>query len=76
MSIVDHRVYVTIIIYRPVMHKGARYNCRVIFHNKRVILIRPKLILAMDRNYREGRWFTPWKRRKYNNLIVDYVTHQ
>jgi len=42
------------------MHKNVRYNCRVIFYNRQILLIRPKLYLAMDGNYREMRWFTPW----------------
>lgn len=46
----------------PVMHKGVRYNCRVIFHNGKILLIRPKKAMAMDGNYREARFFTPWKK--------------
>jgi len=48
----------------PVLHKGVRYNCRVIFYNGKILLIRPKTDLAMDGNYREGRWFTAWKKVK------------
>ncbi|KAJ3269634.1 glutamine-dependent NAD(+) synthetase [Terramyces sp. JEL0728] len=44
----------------PVIHCGVRYNCRVIFYNKEILLIRPKKYLANDGNYREMRWFTPW----------------
>ncbi|EFA83148.1 glutamine-dependent NAD+ synthetase [Heterostelium album PN500] len=44
----------------PVLHKGVRYNCRVILYNKQIVLITPKKALAMDGNYRENRWFTPW----------------
>ncbi|WAR07702.1 NADE-like protein [Mya arenaria] len=46
----------------PVMHKNVAYNCRVIFLNKKILLIRPKMILCNDFNYRESRWFTAWKR--------------
>ena len=42
------------------MHKNVLYNCRVIFLNQTILLIRPKMFLAMDGNYREMRWFTPW----------------
>ncbi|PID85334.1 MAG: NAD(+) synthase [Chloroflexi bacterium] len=45
----------------PVMHKNVRYNCRVLVVNRRILLIRPKLILADDGNYREPRWFAPWQ---------------
>ncbi|XP_045414166.1 glutamine-dependent NAD(+) synthetase isoform X3 [Lemur catta] len=44
----------------PVMHRNVRYNCRVIFLNRRILLIRPKMALANEANYRELRWFTPW----------------
>jgi NAD+ synthase (glutamine-hydrolysing) len=32
------------------------YNCRVLMLDGRVLLIRPKLHLANDGNYRETRW--------------------
>lgn len=47
----------------PVMHRGVRYNCRVFMLHHRVLLIRPKLYLANDGNYRETRYFTTWKHR-------------
>ena len=46
----------------PVLHHGVRYNCRVFCLNRQILLIRPKLFMADDGNYREGRYFTPWKR--------------
>lgn len=45
----------------PVMHKNIRYNCRIFVLNGKVLLIRPKMALASDGNYREHRWFTPWE---------------
>ena len=45
----------------PVMHKNIRYNCRVFVLDGQVLLIRPKMALASDGNYREHRWFTPWE---------------
>lgn len=47
----------------PVLHKGVRYNCRVIMLRKQILLIRPKLHLADDGNYREGRYFSAWTRK-------------
>lgn len=44
----------------PVMHKNVAYNCRVAFYNQKIILIRPKLLMCEDGNYRESRWFSPW----------------
>ncbi|XP_041578150.1 glutamine-dependent NAD(+) synthetase isoform X3 [Vulpes lagopus] len=49
---------------RPVLHRNVRYNCRVIFLNRRILLIRPKMALANEGNYRELRWFTPWSRSR------------
>lgn len=44
----------------PVQHRNVSYNCRVIFLNKKILFIRPKLSNCDDGNYRETRWFTPW----------------
>lgn len=38
----------------PVMHRGVRYNCRAFLLNRRVLLMRPKLHLANDGNYRQA----------------------
>ena len=46
----------------PVTHGGVRYNCRAFLLRRRVLLLRPKLVLADDGNYREARWFTAWAR--------------
>ncbi|KAJ8249474.1 hypothetical protein GJAV_G00235840 [Gymnothorax javanicus] len=46
----------------PIMHCNTRYNCRVIFLNKKILLIRPKMILANSGNNREFRWFSPWSK--------------
>ena len=35
----------------PVMHKNVTYNCRIAFLNKRILLIRPKMILCDEGNY-------------------------
>jgi NAD+ synthase (glutamine-hydrolysing) len=45
----------------PVMHRNVGYNCRVFLLNRKVVLIRPKMFMANDGNYRELRYFTPWK---------------
>lgn len=42
-------------------HAGARYNVRVLVADRRVLLIRPKLALADDGNYRESRYFCAWR---------------
>lgn len=63
------------------MHKNVIYNCRVIVHNKQILLIRPKMWLANDGNYREMRYFTPWmKHREWEDhflpRIIQAVTKQ
>ena len=67
--------------HRPVMHKNVIYNCRVIVHNRQILLIRPKMWLANDGNYRELRYFTPWQKHRqwedhYLPRIVQAVTGQ
>lgn len=52
----------------PVLHNGVRYNCRVFCLNKKILLIRPKMWLADDGNYREDRWFTAWSKHKITTL--------
>ncbi|NXE68458.1 NADE synthetase, partial [Calcarius ornatus] len=49
----------------PILHRNVRYNCRVIFLNKKILLIRPKISLANAGNYRELRWFTPWSKARH-----------
>lgn len=49
----------------PVQHRNVRYNCRVIIYDESILLIRPKLWLANDGNYREMRYFTPWLRPQH-----------
>ncbi|KAJ1767730.1 glutamine-dependent NAD(+) synthetase [Coemansia sp. RSA 1813] len=54
----------------PLLHRNTRYNCRILIHNGRIVLIRPKLYLADDGNYREPRWFSMWSRTAY---VEDFV---
>lgn len=44
----------------PIQHFNVAYNCRVVFFNKKIVLIRPKLMMCDDGNYRETRWFSAW----------------
>ncbi|GBE86272.1 Glutamine-dependent NAD(+) synthetase [Sparassis crispa] len=60
----------------PVMHKNVIYNCRIIIHNKNILLIRPKMWLANDGNYRELRFFTPWmKHRQVEDHYLPRIIH-
>jgi NAD+ synthase (glutamine-hydrolysing) len=67
----DEAQNILVDIGMPVVHKDVKYNCRVFFYNKKILLIRPKLHLANDGNYREARWFTPWT--KYRTLEEHYL---
>ncbi|EIW67818.1 hypothetical protein TREMEDRAFT_39964 [Tremella mesenterica DSM 1558] len=48
----------------PVMHKNTTYNCRVAIYDGKILLIRPKMWMANDGNYRELRHFTPWHKHR------------
>ncbi|ORX33566.1 hypothetical protein BD324DRAFT_639339 [Kockovaella imperatae] len=48
----------------PIVHKSSTYNCRVIIHNGKIVMIRPKMWMANDGNYRELRFFTPWSKHR------------
>ncbi|CAH9109387.1 unnamed protein product [Cuscuta epithymum] len=47
----------------PVVKGSERYNCQILCLNRKILMIRPKIWLANDGNYRELRWFTAWKHR-------------
>lgn len=51
----------------PVLHNNVRYNCRIFCLNRQIVLIRPKMILADDGNYRERRFFTSWKSENFSS---------
>lgn len=60
----------------PVMHKNSTYNCRVIFLNRKLLLIRPKLVMCDTGNYRESRWFTPWRKiREVEDFYLPRMIH-
>lgn len=42
------------------LYVQLRYNCRVWVYNRRILLVRPKMVLADDLNYRESRYFARW----------------
>jgi NAD+ synthase (glutamine-hydrolysing) len=62
------------------MHKSVKYNCRVIIADGKIVMIRPKMFLANDGNYRELRFFTPWTPRKveqyYLPRMISKITNQ
>lgn len=48
----------------PVQHNNVVYNCRLAFLNRKVLLIRPKMMMAdtSKLGYQETRWFTNWQK--------------
>lgn len=48
----------------PVRHRSVLYNCRLLLLNRRVLLVRPKLVLADDGNFFETRRFAAWPPRR------------
>ncbi|KIL69432.1 hypothetical protein M378DRAFT_157693 [Amanita muscaria Koide BX008] len=77
----DATVGIVCDIGMPVVHKNVRYNCRVILHDRKILLIRPKMWLANDGNYRELRHFSPWKKHRqwedhYLPRMIQAVTNQ
>lgn len=66
---------------RPVVHKNVIHNCRIIIYNNKILLIRPKMWLANDGNYREMRYFTPWQKHRqvedhYLPRMIQTITGQ
>ncbi|CAI9093414.1 OLC1v1028913C1 [Oldenlandia corymbosa var. corymbosa] len=49
----------------PVIKDSERYNCQILCLNRKIVMIRPKMWLANDGNYRELRWFTAWKQKDH-----------
>ncbi|KAL8544639.1 hypothetical protein ACS0TY_005029 [Phlomoides rotata] len=49
----------------PVLKGAERYNCQVLRLNRKIVMIRPKMWLSNDGNYRELRCFTVWKQKEH-----------
>ncbi|KAJ4478122.1 carbon-nitrogen hydrolase [Lentinula aciculospora] len=52
----------------PIEHKNTIYNCHVVIHDQKVLLIRPKMWMAKDGNYRELQYFTPWTKHRQTKV--------
>lgn len=49
-------------------------NMIIIFvSDRKILLIRPKMLLANYGNNREFRWFSPWSRPRYVQHIASYI---
>lgn len=54
----------------PVMYRGVLYNCTIAFYNHEIVLIKPKMHLANELNYREMRYFVNWKRERHTESFI------
>ena len=62
-----------IILGSPVLFDDIKYNTMIFICNQKIVLIRPKMILADDGNYREARFFSPWtKKGLYEFPLSDF----
>lgn len=57
----------------PVIHRSVAYNCKIILYNGKVVLIRPKMHLADEENYREKRYFIPYQPPADLSLDTHYL---
>lgn len=61
----------------PVLFSGTRYNCRILVKDRKILLIRPKISMADDGNYRESRYFTAYRSAgNLEKLILPRVFHE
>ncbi|KAL9078725.1 MAG: hypothetical protein Q9157_002370 [Trypethelium eluteriae] len=54
----------------PVIHRGVLLNCRCIIVDGDIKLIRPKMTLASEGQFRENRYFAAWPRRHTEEFTV------
>lgn len=79
IKIMDHPDAEDILIFvgMPVLHKNVSYNCMVAVFNKKILLIRPKQTLCDGGNYRESRWFSPWRKfRKTEDYYLPQIVQE
>lgn len=70
----DHTHGIICDIGMPLRHKNVTYNARVIINDGKILLIRPKMWMANDGNYRELRHFSPWlKHRQTEDFFLPRI---
>lgn len=61
----------------PVLHRSVAFNCKIIIYNNKIVLIRPKMHLADEGNYREKRFFMAYSPQEAFQLekfyLPDYI---
>lgn len=60
----------------PVLFGGARYNCRVLVKDKKILLIRPKSSMADSGNYRESRYFASYRSPHLEEIVLPRIFQQ
>ena len=64
---------VMVVLGSPVLFDDIKYNTMTFISNGKIVMIRPKMILADDGNYREARFFNPWtKKGLYDFPLKDF----
>jgi NAD+ synthase (glutamine-hydrolysing) len=57
----------------PVLYGGARYNCRILVRDKKILLVRPKSAMADSGNYRESRYFTAYHHQSSEHTTMETI---
>ena len=57
----------------PALHRDIMFNCSVLVLNRKIVVIRPKMSLADDGNYREGRYFTAWNKSELEEFVLPKI---
>jgi NAD+ synthase (glutamine-hydrolysing) len=60
-----------VVIGNPIIFNNKKYNTMTYILNKKIILIRPKITLADDGNYREARFFSSWEHGLFETFPID-----
>ena len=60
-----------VVIGNPIIFNNKKYNTMTYILNKKIILIRPKITLADDGNYREARFFSSWEYGLFEPFTID-----
>ena len=67
----DQDLYgIVIDIGLPIIHRGVLFNCRCVVLDGNIKLIRPKMTLASEGQFRENRYFTAWPRRRVDEFTL------
>lgn len=60
-----------VVIGNPIIYNNKKYNTMTYILNNEIKLIRPKITLADDGNYREARFFSSWEHGLFETFTID-----